>query len=544
MRRFIETPCPKTYDVIIVGGGITGAAVAYEAAARGLAVALVDKGDFGAATSAATSKLIHGGLRYLANAEFGLVRESLQERRILENIAPNLVHPLPFLIPLYAKDTRRSPWVMEPGMLLYDLLSYDKGFTWDRAKRLPAHRFLTRAQTVAAEPIIQPAGLLGAIRFYDCASFAPERLTLAFVKSAVRYGADAANYARVETFLHAAGQVAGVVVRDLLHGRTLELRGRLTVNCAGPWADLVLDAARATLGTQHIRRSEGIHLVTRRLTRDHCVSGLSPAGQAFNLIPWRGHTLIGTTDREYTGGPDDYCVTREKIEALLTDVNAALGADAALRYADVQFAYGGLRPLVDAQSRDTRRASRRYEIYDNAADGLPGLITVVGGKYTTSRNLAANVLKLVLKQRGQAWTPATTARTYLAGCEIPDLAAFIAAAQASYPDFSPRTVVYLAQLYGTELSQVMDLARGDPATAVALNAEGEMPAQVLYAIRQEMARTLPDLLFRRTGLGTLGHPGVQPLELIAQTAARELNWSQARLDHELETAARALSVPA
>lgn len=543
MHRFIEDHQGKVYDLIVIGGGISGAAVAYEAASQGYAVALVDKGDFGAGTSAATSKLIHGGMRYLANFEFGLVRESLKERKTLENIAPNLVYPIPFLIPLY-KNAYRNPWIVEPGMILYDLLSFDKGFAWDPSKRLPWHRFLSLERAMELEPIIKADNLTGGILYYDCANLMPERLTLAFILSAVKSGAVVANYAKVEDFLREAGRVSGVVVRDLLNEKTLTLKGKLVINCGGPWADLLLDIARAKPGEEHIRRSEGIHLITRRLTRQNiAVGGLTPTGRACNLIPWRGHTLIGTTDREYVGDPDKFCVTREKIEEYIAEVNAAFGNSELLQYSDVVYAYGGLRPLVDDQTEDVYKTSRKYEIFDHEQEGLPGLITVEGGKYTTSRKLGENVLKMVNQKFGRRKVKSITASQHLVGCEIPDINAFVEAAKQSYREFPEATVDYLARIYGTALPKVMEIARSDKLFSVALNSEGEMLAQAVYAIRQEMARTLMDILIRRTGIGTLGNPGLSVLEKLAGIAAQELQWGTSRMDQELETAQRALSLP-
>lgn len=544
MKRFIEHPGSKVYDIIVIGGGISGAAVAYEAASQGYAVALVEKSDFGAGTSAATSKLIHGGLRYLANFEFGLVRESLKERKTLENIAPNLVYPLPFLVPLY-KTGIRNKWILEPGMIIYDMLSYDKGSTWDESKKLPWHRLLSRHKALEIEPLVQSEELTGALLYYDCANLNPERLTLAFIKSAVKHGANVANYARVEDFIRETGRISGVVVRDLVHGRTHTLGGKLVVNCGGPWADLLLDLARGEPASQHIRRSEGIHLVTRLLTQqDAAVGGLTPTGRPCNLIPWRGHTLIGTTDREYIGDPDAYAVTRAKIEEYIAEINAAFNDPNLLRYADVIYAYGGLRPLIDDQTKEVYKTSRKYEIFDHEQDGLPGLLSVEGGKYTTSRNLAEKVLKVVGKKFGGRKAKSITGGRHLAGCEIQDITAFINQSKSCYGDYPEHTVDYLARIYGSELPQVMEIARRDPQYAVALNADGEMPAQVLYAIRNEMAIRLTDILLRRTGIGTLGHPGSEVLQTVAQIAARELKWSQARITQELDTAQKVLSVPA
>lgn len=542
MNRFIENPINKTYDIIVIGGGISGAAVAYEAASQGYSVALLEKGDFGAGTSSATSKLIHGGLRYLANFEFGLVRESLKERKTLENIAPNFVYPLAFLVPLHQTGARKKS-ILEPGMMIYDVLSYDKGMTWDKSKRLPLHRLLSHEKALELEPIIHADDLTGAILYYDCADFNPERLTLAFIKSAVKYGADVTNYAKVEDFIRDGKRINGVVVRDLLSNHMHTLHGKLIINCGGPWADILLNIARGNEAPQHIRRSEGIHIITKKITNANAaVGGLTPTGRPCNLIPWRGHTLIGTTDREYIGDPDKYCVTREKIEEYIVEVNASFGNPNLLHYSDVLYTYGGLRPLIDDQTKDVYKTSRKYEIFDHEQDGLPGLMTVEGGKYTTSRNLAENVLKTVgRKFRRRA--KSVTAKNYLAESEIPDMEAFIEKATAEYKEFPTRSVDYLARMYGTALPQVMSLARSYPSLATPLNADGEMPAQVVHAIREEMACTLMDILIRRTGIGTLGHPGKEALETIAEIAAKELKWNKERTESEIDISEKALSLP-
>jgi glycerol-3-phosphate dehydrogenase len=322
MDRFIENHSGKLYDIVIIGGGITGAAVAYEAATRGFSVALVEKGDFGGATSSATSKMIHGGLRYLANFEFGIVRESLKERRVLENIAPNFVYPIPFMVPLY-KNSKSNKWILEPGMIIYDTLSYDKGFTWDKTKKIPLHQLMPGKKVLELEPVVKKEGLTGGIVFYDCASIIPERLTLAFIKSALKCGANVSNYSKVEDFIKESGKITGVIVRDLLNEKTVELRGKMTINCGGPWADLILDIARGKHGSQQIRRSEGIHIVTRKLTNKYVVGALTPGGRHCNILPWRGYSLTGTTDQEYIGNPDDYEVTRARIEDFIREVNGA-----------------------------------------------------------------------------------------------------------------------------------------------------------------------------------------------------------------------------
>ncbi len=544
MKRFIENYDGKTYDVIVIGGGVTGAAVAYDAASRGLSVALLEKGDFGGATSAATSKLIHGGLRYLATMEIGLVRESLRERKMMENIAPNFVYPMPIMFTTGSQRLSNRRWFVEIGMILYDILSFDKGRTWDRSKRIPMHRNLSARRVLELEPNVKRQGLTGAAMYYDCVSIFPERLTLAFVKSAVKHGADVSNYAKVEDFIFDHNRhVSGVEVRDLLSGKTVEVRGCLTVNCGGPWADLILDLAHKKPEAEQLRRSEGIHVITKKLINSHVVGSTTKDGRHFFLIPWRNHSLIGTTDKEYVGSPDKWRVTKQAIQELLDAVNENFGNFEPIRYEDVLHTYGGLRPLVEDQTEDVYATSRKYEVYDNAKDGLENLITVEGGKYTTSRNLAEQVMKVVKKKTGKKLGKMITHRQHLAGCEIKSMDEFLEKARKDNPDFAPRAVDYLARTYGTEYTKVLDIARSGKKLAEPLNADGEMLAQVIYAVRHESARTLMDIIMRRTGIGTLGNPGDAVLKKVAEIAAKELKWNSARTAKEIAGAKKALTIP-
>ncbi|MGC9325467.1 MAG: FAD-dependent oxidoreductase [Desulfomonilia bacterium] len=543
MKRFIEDYGNTRFDVLVIGGGITGAAMAYEAASRGLSVALVEKKDFSCATSAATSKLIHGGLRYLNNLEFGLVRESLRERKTLENIAPNFVHPYPMMWIHNSSSLKNNKWFIKVGMILYDLLSFDRSMTWDISKKIPSHQTISPQEVLIKEPNVRRTGLRGASLFYDCVSIFPERLTLAFIKSAVRFGAQVANYTKVEGFvMDGEDKVTGVEVTDLLNGKTVKLDAGIVVNCSGPWADIILGLAKPGGVNEQLRRSEGIHIVTKKLVNSHVVGYTTRKGRHFFLIPWRGHTLIGTTDKEYQGSPDEYRVTKQSILELIDEVNESFG-DGTLCYDDVLFAYGGLRPLVEDQTQETYTTSRKYEVYDNAADGLEGLITVEGGKYTTSRNLAQTTVKLVEKKLCRNLGRTITDKLPLCGCEIADMNEFVFSALRNNRDFSMDTVVYLARNYGTEYESILAMARGDECLKEVLNDDSEILAQVTHAVRNEMARSLSDIIFRRTGIATLGNPGIEVLEKVASCAARELNWSQDKIDRELQQSLEMLKLP-
>ncbi|MDA3896652.1 MAG: glycerol-3-phosphate dehydrogenase/oxidase [Desulfobacteraceae bacterium] len=543
IKRFIEEYTDKTFDIIVIGGGITGAAVAYDAAARGFSVALVEKEDFGWATSAATSKLIHGGLRYLQNIELGLVRESLRERLILENIASNLVYPIQFLVPGY-KDPKRNKWLLRAGLTLYDILSYDRNRTWDKNKKMPNHSWLSKSQIMELEPEVRSNGMTGGSIYYDCQSIYPERLTLAFIKSAVRQGAEVSNYTKVVDFLYSDDRkVKGVKVENTLTGDTKNVNGSLVINCAGPWADIVLNLADTAGTSKHqIKRSEGIHILTRKFKTRHAVVMWTPSGRHFFTIPWRGYQLIGTTDKDYEGNPDKYQVSKKRIQELIDDTNDSIG-DGNLKYEDVVYAWGGLRPLVDDQTEGTYESSRKYEIYDNASDGFDGLITVEGGKYTTSRYLAENVMEMVEKKLHRAPKDAITDKTFLVGCEIKNMNIFMLELKKEFHEFDSNTIDFLGRNYGSESKSIFELARQNPELSEIICEDGQILASVIYAIRNESAKTLKDILMRRTGVGNIGLPDKNILEKIAMTAAKEFNWDTSRVEQELKNINDSLRLP-
>lgn len=531
MKRQPTQVLNRTFDVLIVGGGITGAAVAYEAASRGLTVALFEKNDFGAATSAATSKMIHGGLRYLAKMEFALVRESLRERRILMNIAPNLVHPVPFLLTSYKKG-KTPGWMLKTAMILYDVLSFDKNRLRDVSKKMPLHRNISKRKILKIEPEVISEGLQKGQVYFDGFSFSPDRLTLAFIKSAVKKGAEVLNYAEVQNFIFEKEnrKITGLKVFDKIDNTTFSIAGKTVINCSGPWADLVVNKALGNKTEKRLRRSEGIHLITDKRVSEFVVTLTTKSDRHCFVVPWRNHTLIGTTDKEFIGNPDKYKVAKTAIRELLDEVNEVFGEKKKINFKDVKFAYGGLRPLVENQTKNVYESSRKYEIVDHKTDDVSGLITVEGGKYTTSRNLAEKVInKLSSAFRIQG---SVSKKRYLEGCKIENFRDFVSKKQLEYPALGKCQVETLAKMYGTEMDAVLVLAEKENLKQK-LNSDGEIEAQAVYAIRHEMAVKLSDIFMRRTGLGTIGHPGKQVIKRVAQIAAKELNWSVEKTNSEI-----------
>lgn len=546
VKRFIENYKDEKFDLIVIGGGITGATVAYEAASRGLSVALLEKSDFGSATSAATSKMIHGGLRYLQTFEFGLVRESLKERRTLTNIAPNFIHPTSFLYTVYKND-KLPNFMLKMAMLLYEAFSFDKNRLWDKSKTMPLHKSVSVRQVLNLFPNALKEGLTGGQMYYDCASHSPERLTLAFIKSAYKYGASIANYTKVLDFITEQNgnikTIKGVRVLDESSGIEHNINANLVINCSGPWADLLLEKVKRNGNGQELRRSEGIHFITKKLVDKGVFLGSTKLGKHFFLSPYRNHTIIGTTDKEFIGDPDDYKVTKKAIEELLEDVNNSFGSSEKIKYEDIVYTYGGLRPLVEDQTEDVYNLSRKYEITGEKKNGIEGLITVEGGKFTTSRMLAEKAVDKAITILSLPKKKSISETTPLHASKIDDFKEFIEDKQKQYSGYLPEQIEYLAKSYGTEIDELFSIIKENENFREPLNEDGENLAQVQFAIRYEMAKTLSDIMLRRTGLGLLGNPGKETINKIAALAAAELGWDYEKLANEIDEIEKALQLP-
>ncbi|MBI1261671.1 MAG: FAD-dependent oxidoreductase [Rhizobiales bacterium] len=553
MQRDLKAMSTTDYDLVVVGGGITGASVAWDASLRGLKVALLEKDDFAHATTAGSSKLIHGGLRYLVNGELKLVRESLRERRIWEVVAPHMVDPLPFILPTYGYG-KKGGLVLSIGLTFYDLLSYDRNWLSDDDKKLPGFRSISRKKALELVPTLPKEGLTGAKIYYDCQMYAPERMCLECIQGAVEYGADAANYAEVTGFdvegdMSVGARVKGVTVKDRLTGDSHRITGKVVVNASGPWADKMMGLVEGDAPARRLIRSKGIHIITREISGKNALAIQSEIGGHFFVIPWRGHTIIGTTDTVFEDDPDDACVSEADIEHFLRVVNSGLpGLD--LQRSDVLHFYVGLRPLVDTtpqvagedgeEKKDSYNASRAAEVYDHApGEAVEGLISAIGGKWTTSRHLAEQVVDMALKKLKRSIKTETHC-TPLFGGEMGRYKSFVERAVMRHTSISSDIIENLCRNYGSQYEAVLRTAQerpenGDALLKRILPDRPEIGAQVIHAVRHEMATHLSDVVFRRTGLGTLGDPGVEAINTIAGLMGRELNWDETTMAKEIST---------
>jgi glycerol-3-phosphate dehydrogenase len=546
MQRDLKAMSDNEYDLVIVGGGVTGATTAWDAALRGLKVALLEKDDFAHATTSGSSKLVHGGLRYLVNGELKLVRESLRERRIWENIAPHMVHPLPFMLPTYGRGMK-SGLILAIGLLFYDLLSYDRNFVSDDDKKIPGYRSISRAEALRLMPTLKAEGLTGAKIYYDCQMFAPERLCLECIEGATEYGADVANYAEVAGFTREGNRITGVEVKDHLSGETHHIKGKVTINAAGPWADEMMRLGENHNPSRGLIRSKGIHIITHELSGKMALAIQSDIGGHFFVIPWRDHTILGTTDAVFNDEPDRVGVTEEDIRDFLSVVNDGLpGLN--LKREDVLHFYVGIRPLIDhepdaAGPKNSYKASREAEVCDHKTlSGIDGFISALGGKWTTSRHLAEQIVDMAAKKLGHT-EKCETHCTPVYGGEIGRLKSFITRAKKRHAHLPSDIVENLCHFYGSRIDEVLATSddQQDEGSILVRRLVPNSPvigAQVIYAIRHEMAQHLSDVIFRRTGLGTLGHPGGPMLNRIVDLMARELDWDETRIATEMAETSR------
>ncbi|HEU4723235.1 MAG TPA: glycerol-3-phosphate dehydrogenase/oxidase [Gemmatimonadaceae bacterium] len=505
------------FDLLVIGGGITGAGVARDAALRGLRVALVEKRDYASGTSSRSSRLVHGGVRYLEHGQLGLVFESSRERRTLQRIAPHLVRPLAFTWPVY-RGARVPRWKLGAGLMLYDVLSL---FRNRRHERLDA------GAVRASEPSLRSEALVGGARYWDAATD-DVRLTLATMLSAHRAGAVAINHTAVVSLVRDDGRVTGATVVNAIDGATATVRATVVVNATGPWSDEVERMADAGAGAA-VRGSKGVHVsVPRgRVGNSSAVTLTAPQdGRVMFVLPAGYYTIIGTTDTYDGTQPDEVHATRRDVAYLLQAVNHYF-PDAHLTEQDVVSAWAGIRPLAAQGATDSpSSASREHSIVES----VPGLLRVTGGKLTTYRSMAAEIVDRVEQLLGRRPTPTRTATLPLAGGDLQDAREEVAHAVAATGDEAIARRLVLA--YGSAWHGVWSLTQADPHLGATV--EPGLPylyAELLHAVTHEQAVTLGDLLIRRTPVAfeTRDH-GRSAARRIAHVVARWLHWSEEEVD--------------
>ena len=484
-----------SYDIIIIGGGVNGCALARHAAKKGFAVALFEKNDFGSGVTSRSTRLIHGGLRYLESFQFRVVRESLRDRRALLDEFPGLVAPLPLLIPVYRGDSR-PPWYVCAGLTLYKLLARDPELSdWKR---------LGPKDVELLEPGLDRNGLRAAMRYFDCQAVYPERVALEMALQAEEAGATIRNHSEVTGFIEAGGRIAGVQLGDE------EVQGRLVVNAGGAWLDHVRRLGPGGAGRM-ITRLNGAHIVVRPFDgapKHGIYHEARSDGRPFFILPWRGLYLIGTTETPFEGDPDRVLATAPEIDYLLTEFDQ-LFPGVKLSRKDVCYSYAGSRPLIHAEG-DMNKASRDHVVYDHEEqNGVAGLLSMVGGKLTTARSFAEHTLGKAARKLGR-----------------PDPGP-LEVEPGRHFDSDER----LFRLYGPRAAQVREVIESDPHLGVPLvDKAGTTPGEIVYTVRHEKARTLADILLRRTGLAF--EPDFE-IGWAREAAQAVPDWDKAKIDEQV-----------
>ena len=522
----LESMTAEPVDLLVIGGGITGAGIARDAALRGFRTAVVDKRDLAGGASSLSSRLVHGGIRYLEQGDFRLVFEASRERRVLLRIAPHLVHPLPFVFPVY-RGARVPAWKLRAGMWLYDALAV--------FRNVKTHRWLGPKATRRLEPALRDKELQGAALYYD-AQTDDARLTIATMRSAASAGALVANYAEVTALLKPDGRTRGASVLDGLTGRPHTVRALAVVNATGPWVDRVrrLDEPRAT---PLLRLTKGAHIAVarRRVGNTRAVTLTSPLdGRVMFVLPWGDLSYIGTTDTDEDGSPDEVRATARDVIYLLRSANAFF-PQARLSARDVLATWAGVRPLLrPARALAPSEASREHRVVESAS----GLVTIAGGKLTTHRVMAQDVVDLVASHLraldGRPRPPrAPTDRLPLPGGETADLEGLVKAAVER--GASEATARHLVGAYGTESAAVLNVVDRDRALGGRIVAgRPELWAEVAHAVDRELAVRLDDVLVRRLHLFyATRDQGVPASSAVADRLAEALGWDAARRAQEV-----------
>jgi glycerol-3-phosphate dehydrogenase len=550
MIRNLKVLASNVYDLVILGGGVYGASIAWDAGLRGLKVCLVEKSDFGSATSANSLKIIHGGFRYLQHGNLKGMRELIRERRTWMRIAPHLIHPLPVVIPMYG----RWGWTKEifsVALLVNDLISLDRNRMQDPQKQIPRGKAISRSECLEFLPEIPTKNLAGGAVFYDAQVYNTERLVLSLLRSADQAGADLANYVEAIRFLREGNRVLGVEVKDVLTDDRFHIQAKTIVNACGPWLDRVLGLLNPTPSANTGHYTKAINLVTRSLFRN-CAVGIQGAngyrdpdslipksGHFLFVAPWRDRSLVGTRYTPYDGTPEELKVTENDVQVFLDEINLSYPA-AQLKIEDVALVHGGLlQSMATCSATGAVELAKGWDILDHQDARVEGFLSVRGAKYTTARLAAEKVVNKVFEAQEHKPPKSHTSLTPIHGGEIDDFQNFVRdeiGKQAR--GLSERTVRRLIYNYGSAYSEVLRYLDVSPESAKTTEDATVLKAEVIRGVREEMANKLSDVVFRRTDLGTAGHPGIESLRICADAMGAELGWCPERIRQELDETSR------
>ena len=539
MKRNLERLANQKFDILVIGGGIHGAITAWDAALRGASVALIERGDFGSGTSQNSLKIIHGGLRYLQDRNLSRIRTMARERTTWMKIAPHLVHPLTCLIPTTRKISQ-SRTVMAFALMANDILSYDRNHMVDPQKYLIDGMIVSQRELSRILPGYNASTCTGGAVWYDAQIYNSERLLLEFILSAVDEGAEVANYVEAISFLKQDDRIIGVRVKDFLTGQIFDIQARLVINCTGAWMDCLLQ--KASLQSEYAT-SVAMNVIVNQVWPDVAVgltsqpvNGKPP--QVLFIVPWRNKSMIGTYHISWRDVPHTFNMTEAMVQEFLDQINSA-HPPLKLSLADVHHVTWGFLPVhkADTNKQPVRLTREGVVIDHQKRDGISGLISILGVKYTTARVVAEQAIDLAINQLGMKPKKCQTHLTQVKGGKIEDFRVFLRDALLKVPRvLNERSIEHLAYTYGSEYQKVVDCVLMQP--ELARRIDPRLPvtvAEVEQAIYNEMALTLADVVERRTELGSTGHPSMVTLQKCASIISREFHWSPEYQQQEINS---------
>lgn len=539
MVRDLERLTAHVFDAVVVGGGVYGLSTARELAGRGFSVALLERGDFAAATSFNSLKTVHGGIRALQHGAIATMREFVRERRGIALIAPHLVRPMRFVVPTTNRPPR-TPAIMRAFLAAYDLLAGDRNRGVDPVRHLPPSQVVSRAECLSLNPVIDPAGVTGGAVWHDYQLHSPERFAVALLQSAAAHGAISSNYAEVQGLLRNGPRVEGVRVRDLLTGADFDVRARTVVNATGPSSPRLLELLGVSVPpTVNPAWSLALNLVLDVAAPASALGGLAD-GRFLFLVPWQTRAIVGTS-HERIDGPPEALRLDEHVERFLHAAARAFPR-AAITRNRVRLVHRGLLP-APTSGRDAGALLKHSVVHDHRADGVDGLITALGVRYTTARATAAAVARHIGRRMAKATGAGHPLSDPVPGGHFEDLDRYERREIAS-SRFDAAEVRRLIAAYGSGYGDVVRLMQESPALAEPLGrACAVTGAEILHAVRHEMAVHLTDALLRRTIAGAGGHPGVDAVRAAAAIMSREHGWTEAEQARQIESVDRVYAIP-
>ena len=539
MKRDLERLANQKFDVLVVGGGIHGAITAWDAALRGVSVALIERGDFGSGTSQNSLKIIHGGLRYLQDGNLSRIRMMARERTTWMKIAPHLIHPLTCLMPTTQKMSR-SRLAMGFALMANDILSFDRNQLADPEKDLFDGMIVSQRELSRILPGYDVSTSTGAAVWYDAQIHNSERLLLEFILSAVQVGAEVANYVEAISFLQQGNRIIGVRAKDFQTGQIFDIQSKLVINCTGAWIDCFLE--KAALGLEY-STSVAMNVIVDQVwsgvavgLTSQPVNGKPP--QVLFIVPWRNTSMIGTYHIPWHDAPHMFKLNEAMIQEFLDQINSA-HPPCKLSMEDVRHATWGFLPVnqVDANKQPVRLTRDGVVIDHQKKDGISGLISILGVKYTTARVVAEQAMDLAVRQLGTKTKKCQTHTTPIQGGKIDDFRLFLRNALATVPRvIHQKSIEHLVYTYGSEYQKLVQYVMMQPDLARRVGRPSPVTvAEVEHAINHEMALTLADVIGRRTELGAMGLPSIVALQKCASLIGQEFQWSPERQQQEIDS---------